>query len=316
MADKVPVKATYDSAGDADGLAEYVSGDTLGYAHGGTGLSSLGSAGQLLRVNSAANAIEWGAAEVLNIDGMTDGSSITIADTDKFGISDGGTEKYVLASQIKTYVGPLSLIDEDDMATNSATRPPSQQSVKAYADGLALSLIDEDDMSTNSATRPPSQQSVKAYADTKATTATRIDQFADPSAEVQFADQVLSAAILKDYAETDQAVSSAVELAIDLANGNTGTVTLAHNVDDIDFTNVPSNGVWTFTLIVTQDGSGSRTMDIDAITVNGGSHVTAKTAGGGGLTLSTSANAVDILTFMGVDASQSVVYLNSLLNMS
>ena len=77
-----------------------------------------------------------GAAEVLNIDGMTDGSSITIADGDKFGISDGGTEKYVLASQIKTYVGPLSLIDEDDMSSNSATRPPSQQSVKAYADGL------------------------------------------------------------------------------------------------------------------------------------------------------------------------------------
>ena len=136
MADKVPVKATYDSAGDADGLSEYVSGDTLGYAHGGTGLSSLGSAGQLLRTNSSANAIEWGAAEVLNIDGMTDGSSITIADGDKFGISDGGTEKCVLASQIKTYVGPLSLIDEDDMSSNSATRPPSQQSVKAYADGL------------------------------------------------------------------------------------------------------------------------------------------------------------------------------------
>ena len=136
MADKVPVKATYDSAGDADGLSEYVSGDTLGYAHGGTGLSSLGSAGQLLRTNSSANAIEWGAAEVLNIDGMTDGSSITIADGDKFGISDGGTEKYVLASQIKTYVGPLSLIDEDDMSSNSDTRPPSQQSVKAYADGL------------------------------------------------------------------------------------------------------------------------------------------------------------------------------------
>ena len=136
MADKVPVKATYDSAGDADGLSEYVSGDTLGYAHGGTGLSSLGSAGQLLRTNSSANAIEWGAAEVLNIDDMTDGSSITIADGDKFGISDGGTEKYVLASQIKTYVGPLSLIDEDDMSSNSATRPPSQQSVKAYADGL------------------------------------------------------------------------------------------------------------------------------------------------------------------------------------
>ena len=30
----------------------------------------------------------------------------------------------------------LSLIDEDNMSTNSATRPPSQQSVKAYVDGL------------------------------------------------------------------------------------------------------------------------------------------------------------------------------------
>ena len=60
----------------------------------------------------------------------------------------------------------LSLIDEDNMASDSATRPPSQQSVKAYVDAGDLSLIDEDDMSTNSATRPPSQQSVKAYTDT------------------------------------------------------------------------------------------------------------------------------------------------------
>ena len=153
--------------------------------------------------------------------------------------------------------------------------------------------------------------------DAKATTATRLDQFADPSAEVQFADQVLSAAILKDYAETDQVVSYATDLAINLADGNTGTVTLTGNVSGgIDFTNVPAAGVWTFTLIVTQDGTGSRTMDIDEITINGGSHITAKTVGGGGLTLSTAAGAVDILTFMGVDASATVVYLNSLLNMS
>jgi len=134
MADKTPVKATYDSAGDAEGLSEFVSGDTLGYAHGGTGLSALGSAGQILRTNSSANAIEWGAAEVLNIDGMTDGTSVTLADTDKLAVSDGGTEKYINLSQVKTYVGPLSLIDEDDMATNSATKVASQQSVKAYAD--------------------------------------------------------------------------------------------------------------------------------------------------------------------------------------
>jgi hypothetical protein len=187
MADKVPIKATFDSAGDAEGLSEYVSGDTLGYAHGGTGLSALGSAGQVLRTNGAANAIEWGAAELLNIDGMTDGSSITIGDTDKFAISDGGTEKYVLASQIKTYVGPLSLIDEDDMSTDSATRPPSQQSTKAYVDthaalGTHLTLIDEDNFSTDSATRPPSQQSVKAYVDASGLSLIDEDDFATDSA--------------------------------------------------------------------------------------------------------------------------------------
>ena len=187
MADKVPIKATFDSAGDAEGLSEYVSGDTLGYAHGGTGLSALGSAGQVLRTNGAANAIEWGAAELLNIDGMTDGSSITIGDTDKFAISDGGTEKYVLASQIKTYVGPLSLIDEDDMSTDSATRPPSQQSTKAYVDthaalGTHLTLIDEDNFSTDSATRPPSQQSVKAYVDASGLSLIDEDDFSTDSA--------------------------------------------------------------------------------------------------------------------------------------
>ena len=35
---------------------------------------------------------------------MTDGSSITIADADRFAISDGGTEKFVAASNIKGYI--------------------------------------------------------------------------------------------------------------------------------------------------------------------------------------------------------------------
>ena len=81
-------------------------------------------------------------------------------------------------------------------------------------------------------------------------------------------------------------------------NGNTGSVTLSENITDIDFTNVPTNGTSTFTLKVTQDGTGSRTMAINAITVNGGGNVTALTAGGSGLTLSTGANDVDLVTFL------------------
>jgi|TARA_R110000851_G_scaffold26129_7_gene74401 hypothetical protein len=122
-------------------------------------------------------------------------------------------------------------------------------------------------------------------------------------AAVAFADQTASAIVLKDYAETDVAVSSATTLAINLANGNTGAVTLGHNVTDIDFTNVPTNGVSTFTLKATQDGTGSRTMAINAVTVNAGSHATAKTAGAAGLTLSTGAADVDLITFLFFDAA-------------
>ena len=51
MTDKVPIRTVFDSSGNATGLAEFQSGETVGHVHGGTGLSSLGSAGKVLRVN-------------------------------------------------------------------------------------------------------------------------------------------------------------------------------------------------------------------------------------------------------------------------
>lgn len=60
MADKIPVKATFDANGDADGLAEFQSGETVGYTHGGTGLAALGTAGQVIKVNAGADGLEWG----------------------------------------------------------------------------------------------------------------------------------------------------------------------------------------------------------------------------------------------------------------
>ena len=104
MADKTPVKATF-TGSNVTGLAEFQTADTIAVTDGGTGLGSLGSAGQVLKVNSSGNALEYGNVEaVLNIDGMTDGSSITIADADRFAISDSGTEKFVAASNIKGYI--------------------------------------------------------------------------------------------------------------------------------------------------------------------------------------------------------------------
>ena len=127
MAAKTPVKATF-TGSDVTGLGEFVSGDFIDYGIGGTGLTSLGSAGQVLKVNSGGTALEYGSVEaILNIDGMTDGSGITIADSDKFAISDGGTEKYIEASQITTYVqSNISGITIVDDSSTSATISPGE----------------------------------------------------------------------------------------------------------------------------------------------------------------------------------------------
>jgi hypothetical protein len=132
---------------------------------------------------------------------------------------------------------------------------------------------------------------------------------------VAFADQTASAIVLKDYAETDVAVtSSSGVISIDLANGNTGSITLTENITDIDFTNVPTNGVSTFTLQITQHASSAKTVAINAVTVNGGGNVTAKTAGGTGYTVSSGASAIDLVTFLFLDAGTPL--LNALQNFS
>ena len=58
---------------------------------------------------------------------MTDGSGITIGDTDKFAISDGGTEKYIEASQITTYVqSGISGLDATSIADGSVSNTEFQ----------------------------------------------------------------------------------------------------------------------------------------------------------------------------------------------
>lgn len=127
-------------------------------------------------------------------------------------------------------------------------------------------------------------------------------------------DTTVSGITLTDYAETDVAVtSSSGVIAIDMNNGNTGSITLSENITDIDFTNVPANGVSTFTLQITQD-STDRTVAINAVTVNGGGNVTAKTAGGAGYTMSTGSGAIDLVTFLFLDAGTPL--LNALQNFS
>ncbi len=70
----------------------------------------------------------------------------------------------------------VSVLDEDDMASDSATQLATQQSIKAYVDSNTTDVtetdvsgvswfLDEDDMASDDPNKVASQQSIKAYQD-------------------------------------------------------------------------------------------------------------------------------------------------------
>jgi hypothetical protein len=61
MADKTPVRVVFNASNVATGMAEFQSSETVATSHGGTGLSSIGSAGQVLKVNAAGSGLEFAA---------------------------------------------------------------------------------------------------------------------------------------------------------------------------------------------------------------------------------------------------------------
>jgi hypothetical protein len=99
------------------------------------------------------------------------GSTLTSPSDGDLTLKTAGTGVVLIDDTFKigSGAGVTTILDEDNMATDSATALATQQSVKAYVDTQThLSLIDEDNLASDSATRPPSQQSVKAYVDAQA----------------------------------------------------------------------------------------------------------------------------------------------------
>ena len=179
MTSKTPVRVVFNESNVATGLAEFQSGEVIGPAFGGTGLSSIGSAGQVLKVNGAGTALEFAAEgdvsitnlvaptnadltfrtsgtgnivlDAITVNGTTlsaaDSSKITVAEAmDVTGALVAGTSLNI-AGDGATVTG---IKDEDDMSSNSDTALATQQSIKAYVDSEVGSISSTSIVQNNS----------------------------------------------------------------------------------------------------------------------------------------------------------------------
>lgn len=110
--------------------------------------------------------------------------------------------------------------------------------------------------------------------------------------DVNHEDNILQRAELKDCAQTLTTANSTTAYTIDLENGNVCNITLTANCT-FTFSNPPASGkAGSFTLILRQDATGGRTTTWPA---------SVDWPGGTAPTLTTAANAVDILVFTTID---------------
>jgi len=128
------------------------------------------------------------------------------------------------------------------------------------------------------------------------------------SGTVVAADNIIQKPVIKDYGETVSTNNtSGAAATLDLENGNVFDLTLTANCT-ITLSNPPASGTaGSFTLIARQDATGSRTITWPA---------SVKWAGGTAPTLTTTASAVDILTFTTVDAGSNWFGFSAGLEMS
>jgi len=117
----------------------------------------------------------------------------------------------------------------------------------------------------------------------------------DGSGNTNLSDKILQRPTIKDYSETGNAIGNTVaDQPIDITDGNVITATLNVATTTFTFSNPSASGsCCSFTLILTQDGSGSR-----AVTWPGAVQWASATAP----TLSSGAADVDIFAFITVDA--------------
>ena len=168
MADKTPVRVVFNSDNVATGMAEFQTGETVAVSHGGTGLSSIGSSLQVLRVNAAGNALEFGTLEDLGDIGSI-GSTLTAPSNADFTITTAGTGNIVLNDVTISDNSISTNRSNDDLNINaSGSGTVVLENLKVGTSGATVTtILDEDAMGSDSATSLATQQSIKAYVDTQ-----------------------------------------------------------------------------------------------------------------------------------------------------
>ena len=76
MADVTPIRVVVDGSGDTTGLSEFLSGETLGLVHGGTGATTAAGARNSLGLHAIAVTGSW--TQLLNksdTDGIPEGTT-------------------------------------------------------------------------------------------------------------------------------------------------------------------------------------------------------------------------------------------------
>ena len=142
MAVKIPIRTVY-SGEDPVGLSEFQSGEAVGYAHGGTGLTTLGTAGQILKINDAGTAIVWGTDEQRDLSTYITSATVSstyvantvfqsaLANTNSYIATNYSTERAALANT-NSYIATALANTNSYIATNYATERAALANSNSY----------------------------------------------------------------------------------------------------------------------------------------------------------------------------------------